>query len=87
MGRGVTPVQFNRRFAQLLKAARVAAGYRTQKDGAVALGVEFDAYKKYEQGRTALPHELISRACRAFGKDANYFYDIEPAEQQQRRAG
>lgn len=89
MGRAKTPVQFNKELAMRLKAARIAAGYDTQAPFAKALGVELERYKKWESGRTPIQHEFVPRACELTGKDANYFYGVQAAEQVQiiRRTG
>lgn len=82
MGRARTPVQFNKAFAARLKAARIAAGYDTQKPFATALGIEVERYKKWESGRTPIQHEYVEAVCGLTGKDANYFYGIIPAREQ-----
>ena len=89
MGRARSPIQFNKNFAELLRAARIAAGYRRAEDFARDLGVAYERYKKWESGRTPIQHEYIPLACELTGKDANYFYGMapNPAEQRQRQAG
>lgn len=81
MGRAKTPIQFNKDLAMRLKAARIAAGYDTQGPFAKALGIELERYKKWESGRTPIQHEFLPRACELTGKDANYFYGVQPVEQ------
>lgn len=76
MGRGVTPTRFKTEFAERLKAARIAAGYSTQQEFAAALGVPIERYKKWESGRTPMPHQYIPAACELTGQDANYFFKV-----------
>jgi transcriptional regulator with XRE-family HTH domain len=81
MGRAKTPVQFNKALAARLRAARIAAGYDTQAPFAKELGIELERYKKWESGRTPIQHEFLPRVCELTGKDANFFYAIQPVEQ------
>lgn len=76
MGRGVAPTRFKSEFAERLKAARIAAGYATQQEFALALGVPIERYKKWESGRTPMPHQYIPAACELTGQDANYFFKV-----------
>jgi DNA-binding XRE family transcriptional regulator len=76
MGRGVAPTRFKNEFAERLKAARIAAGYSTQQEFASALGVPIERYKKWESGRTPMPHQYIPAACELTGQDANYFFKV-----------
>jgi hypothetical protein len=76
MGRGTTPTRFKNEFAERLKAARIAAGYQTQQEFALALGVPLERYKKWETGRTPMPHQYIPDACELLDKDANYFFKV-----------
>lgn len=79
MGRGVAPTKFKSEFAERLKAARIAAGYETQQEFATALGVPIERYKKWESGRTPMPHQYIPAACELTGQDANYFFKVAAA--------
>lgn len=74
MGRGRTPVEFNRLLAQRLRAARIGAGYDKMPPFARLVGVEWETYKKWEQGKTPIPHHHLSRVSELTGKDANFFY-------------
>lgn len=78
MGRGIAPTRFKSEFAERLKAARIAAGYTTQQEFATALGIPIERYKKWESGRTPMPHQYIPAACELTGQDANYFFKIAP---------
>jgi hypothetical protein len=78
MGRGTTPTRFKNEFADRLRAARIAAGYQTQMEFAQALGVPIERYKKWETGRTPMPHQYIPEACELLDKDANYFFRVTP---------
>jgi len=51
-----------------LKRAREDAG-KTQKDMALALGIEISAYSKYEN-RSALPAYLVAPVCEILGMDS-----------------
>lgn len=74
MGRNKTPARMKSELAKNLKAARIAAGYKTQKDFADALGIEVERYKKWESGRTPIQHQYIPRACDLLNTDPNYLY-------------
>lgn len=87
MGRARTPVQFNKEFAMRLKAARIAAGYDTQKPFAMALGIEPERYKKWESGRTPIQHEYLTQVCELTGKDPNYFYGVQARDIAVKRTG
>lgn len=76
MGRGVTPAKFKDGFAERLRAARIAAGFSTQRDFAEKSGIPFESYKKYEQGRTVMPPHHIQAACAYLEKDANYLFQV-----------
>jgi len=78
MGRAVAPTKFKSEFAERLKAARIAAGYETQQEFATALNVPLERYKKWESGRTPMPHQYIPGACELTGQDANYFFKVMP---------
>lgn len=78
MGKGTTPASFKRDLALLLRSARVAAGYSTMEEFAKAMRVSLERYKKWESGRTAIPHEYIPLACQLLNQDANYFFKVEP---------
>jgi DNA-binding XRE family transcriptional regulator len=80
MGRGVAPTRFKSEFAERLKSARIAAGYETQQEFATALGVPIERYKKWESGRTPMPHQYIPAACELTGQDANYFFKVAAAK-------
>jgi hypothetical protein len=80
MGRGKTPIEFNRLLAQRLRAARIGAGYDKMPGFAREVGVEWETYKKWEQGKTPIPHHHILRVCELTGKDANYFYGMAPEQ-------
>lgn len=77
MGRGTTPANVKKSIAERLRAARIAAEYPTQAEFAKQLGVEVERYKKWESGRTPIPHEFVAMACELLGKDANYLYGIQ----------
>jgi hypothetical protein len=51
--------KFAMSFARRLKTARLAAGYSTPEKFAEALGVSVRAYRKWESGRTLMPHEYL----------------------------
>lgn len=85
MGRAPSPVQFNKELALRLRSARIAAGYENMREFAQLAGIEYERYKKWESGRTPIQHEYMRRIWELTGKDANYFYGISPAEQQQVR--
>lgn len=87
VGRAKTPVQFNKELALRLRSARVAAGYDAMPPFAKALGIESERYKKWESGRTPFQHEYLAGICKLTGKDANYFYGIQVAEQLSKRTG
>lgn len=79
MGRGTTPASVKKAIAERLRAARISADdnrYPTQASFAKDLGVEVERYKKWESGRTPIPHEFVALACELLGKDANYLYGI-----------
>jgi transcriptional regulator with XRE-family HTH domain len=78
MGRGIQPTKFKSEFAERLKAARIASGYATQQEFATAMGVPIERYKKWESGRTPMPHQYIPAACELTGQDANYFFKVAP---------
>jgi DNA-binding XRE family transcriptional regulator len=85
MGRGTTPRRFKDDFADRLRSARVAAGYETQAQFALALGVTHERYKKWESGRTPIPHQYVPLACELLDKDANYLFRV--AAKVMRKAG
>jgi hypothetical protein len=87
MGRARTPIQFNKELALRLKSARIAAGYNSQPPFAKALGIEVERYKKWESGRTPFQHEFLPEICRLTGKDANFFYAVEPIALPVKRVG
>jgi hypothetical protein len=78
MGRGTTPTRFKSQMAELLRAARISGGYATQLEFANALGVPVERYKKWESGRTPIPHQYIPDVCELLDKDANYFFRVTP---------
>lgn len=78
MGRGIAPTKFKSEFADRLRAARIEAGYDTQQEFATALGVPIERYKKWESGRTPMPHQYLPGACEITGQDANYFFKVTP---------
>lgn len=77
MGRGTTPARFKNEFAVRLKAARIVAGYKTQKALAAEIGIDWERYKKWESGRTPIPHQYVRTVCDLLNIDANYLFDIE----------
>lgn len=77
MGKAPTPATFKNAFALRLRSARIVAGYKTQLDFAKALGVDCERYKKWESGRTPMPHGYVKPACELLTIDANYLFDIE----------
>ena len=46
----------------------------SQEKFAERLGMSRDTIYNYEQGKTAIPHDLIKRLCQAFNVSADYFY-------------
>jgi len=86
MGRNVTPAKFTSELAQRLRAARVFAGYATQKEAARALGVGLDSYETWERGRTPIPAQHVLVVCEKFNCDANYLFGTEPRRPQMRPA-
>lgn len=78
MGRHSTPSKFKDEFAVRLRAARIAAGYETMKEFAEALGIQEERYKKWESGRTPIPHEFVPLTCELLDKDANYLFRVTP---------
>lgn len=64
--------QFKDAFTARTKAARKARGF-TQEQMADLLGMPQDRYKQYE-GRTPLPHFLISRFCLITGVDVEWMF-------------
>lgn len=78
MGRHSPSSQFKAEMAKLLKAARISAGFDTQREFAFALGIQEERYKKWESGRTPIPHEYMPGVCELLDKDANYFYKLQP---------
>lgn len=76
MGRGSVPSKFKSVFAARLRAGRIAAGYESQQQFAAALGVQWERYKKWESGRTPMPHQYIPIACELMDKDANYLFGV-----------
>lgn len=77
MGRGVTPTRVRSEIATRLKAARIHAGYKTQKEAADALHIRVDRYEKWESGRTPVPAQYVGPVCGLFNIDANYLFDVE----------
>lgn len=77
MGRATTPVRFRAEMAQRLRAARIVAGYQTQKQAADALRIGIDRYEKWESGRTPIPAQYVGHICAMYNVDANYLYDID----------
>lgn len=78
MGRGTTPTKFRGEFADRLRSARITAGYRTQAEFAAVLRVGLERYKKWESGRTPMPHQYVKSACHLLHVDANFLFDTEP---------
>lgn len=86
MGRARSPVQFNKDIAARTKAARIAAGYGEAREFAEKfMLVTYERYKKWESGRTPIPHEYVPRFFELTGKDANYLFDTHSAEAKGRR--
>jgi transcriptional regulator with XRE-family HTH domain len=74
MGRGVTPTKYKQELAERLKAARLMAGYDTQQAFAKALGVEWERYRKWESGRTPVPHQYVPLVCELLDIDPNFLF-------------
>lgn len=72
-------------FCARTRAARMALGW-TQKQMAEALGVEQDAYRKYET-RSPLPHHLIEPFCEIVGLPVVFLVTGHGREPQRRTAG
>jgi transcriptional regulator with XRE-family HTH domain len=81
MGRGITPTKIRSEIAKRLKAARVVAGFPTQREASDALGIRVDRYEKWESGRTPVPAQYVGPVCALFNVDANYLFDIQAAQQ------
>jgi transcriptional regulator with XRE-family HTH domain len=76
MGRGTTPAGFSKRMGELLRSARVSAGYTSQEEFASKLKVDRPRYSKWESGRTPIPAQFIPQICKLTRHDANYFFDV-----------
>lgn len=72
MGKDDAPTDFKRAFIARVRAAREARPY-TQAEVADLLGMSQDRYKQYE-GRSYLPHHLVTRFCTACGVDFKWLY-------------
>lgn len=68
----------NKFFAERLRKLRKNTGFKTQKAFAEALGVSFNSYMKWEQGRKLPRNEHLKRIIDFTGADLGYFYgDID----------
>jgi DNA-binding XRE family transcriptional regulator len=76
MGRGTTPAKFKNELADRLRSARIVAGYETQKEFAAALSIQEERYKKWESGRTPIPHTYVPLVCELLNIDANYLFGV-----------
>ncbi len=70
-----TRTQFNQAFAERTRQAR-AFTTLTQGEMATALGIELDAYKKYEQ-RSPMQQYLVQRFCLICGISVETFFDLD----------
>jgi transcriptional regulator with XRE-family HTH domain len=66
---------FDKRFADRIQAIREEMGWK-QKDMAEVLAIPLERYKKYE-GRTPLPHRLISLFCKVTGVPEAQLFDLD----------
>jgi DNA-binding XRE family transcriptional regulator len=77
---------YRQAFLSRTKAMRKGAGFK-QAGMAKALGIEAEAYAKYEQ-RTMLPHHLIAPFCELTGHDPWFLITGKgPAHKPSRLAG
>jgi hypothetical protein len=83
-----THARFQAEFRKRIRAARLAAGYKKPEDIAALLGIEKEAYKKYET-RSMMPHHLMPLFATLVGRNINYLMtgsdgnaiaEIEPKE-------
>lgn len=66
---------YNVRFCARVKAIREEMGW-SQKQMSLALGLELETYKKYEQ-RSPLPHRFIERFCLISGVASPDLFNVE----------
>lgn len=79
--------ELDRAFVQRTKELREKRGY-TQAQVALALGIELERYKKYEQ-RSPMPHAFVPRFLLCVGAGYEDIYGVAinaRAHPQQRRA-
>lgn len=74
----LSPEEFNDKLCARVQRLRVERGW-TQEQMATAIGVNFEAYKKYET-RTPLPHYLIPRFALQVDRDVAYILTGKSAE-------
>jgi putative transcription factor len=53
--------------ANMIQQGRIAKGFRTQKDLAVAIGVNVSIINSYESGRAIPDHAILQRLRRVLG--------------------
>ena len=66
---------FRDAFITRTKQSREARGL-TQREMAIALGIEKEAYSKYES-RSCLPHHLVRRFCMVCNISVDSLFDVE----------
>ncbi len=71
----MTRAQFNKAFAERTRQARALTSL-TQGEMATALGIELDAYKKYEQRSPMQPY-LVQRFCLICGISVEIFFSLD----------
>lgn len=61
-----------RAFASRLKAARVAAGFETQKAFAEHINSEAETYRRWERAETEPPFHMLVKIRHAVGKSVDF---------------
>jgi transcriptional regulator with XRE-family HTH domain len=64
----ITTYRRRAKIGQTLRALREKRG-RTMMDTAVLAGVSLSTWARWENGKTAIPLELVADICRALGRD------------------
>lgn len=59
-------------FAERLRAARKAAGFRTRRKAAAALGMLEGTYNYYERGQSTPLMPMLVRICLLYNVEPNY---------------
>lgn len=62
------------RMGYQLKQFRKDYGFKSQEKLAEFLGLSKDTIYNYENGKTAIPHDIIKRLCKEFNVSADYFF-------------